>query len=489
LRNFFNDLGDTFEPTHRHNRVQPDWLYATSKQHMGFFFYDLTSFTSWFHEQVPFLRAVADRLRGVPVHLVGEGISLTEHDLGALIDAYTDNTTDFAQFVVSAKLSPGMADQVLRHQCAGFLGVPGNLITCTLAHGLALASGYQDPSELQVPGDDVGAAARNEDHLQDGMLCAATLGVLQFDKVFRFPEISIYLKRLVVDLGRSITLAPMLIYPLLPYLVNPVGNLRSNRFTLPDSDRLEPRAASVLVAFHRDIWKMTNGKIDTDSREILLTIVRKIHSQVGLPFGAIFQGRLYDDEDSDRRFSHIAVKFPVDEDECFDRNPDLHFASRFVTRMTIRSVVDVRISSFRSLEIGETIVVKNSKGWRFLEDMGYVEIGSIPGEKIDLIGSDARDAFLFASRPNFREVRVTSVLEEHQLVAAGVIPSVETVSFEDKRVFSSTGFDLNLQSYRYRRYVDLDDPRSAGFYGRSKDWVNDVLTDTRFFLYPLSLIS
>jgi len=91
---------------------------------------------------------------------VGEGISLTEHDLGALIDAYTDQTTDFAEFVVSKKLLPDEEDRVWRHQCAGFLGIPGNLITCTLAHGLALASLYDSETELQVPGDDVGAHSR-----------------------------------------------------------------------------------------------------------------------------------------------------------------------------------------------------------------------------------------------------------------------------------------------------------------------------------------
>lgn len=42
----------------------------------------------------------------------------------------------------------------------------------------------------------------------------------------------------------------------------------------------------------------------------------------------------------------------------------------------------------------------------------------------------------------------------------------------------------NLSSWRYRRYVDLDDVKSAGFYGRSREWVNDGLANTRSSLSP-----
>jgi len=486
LRNFFNDLGDLFDPTHRRNRVQPDWLQSRSRNLQGFFFYDLTSFTSWFHEQVPFLRSLARRFAGVPVYLVGERLSLTVHDLGSLIDGYTDKTTDFAQFVVSGNLiGEDFGGETFTHQCAGFLGIPGNLITCTIAHGLALASLYADPRELQVPGDDVGAAYFGEESLADGMKCASTLGVLQFDKVFRLPQLSLYLKRLVVDLGASISLAPMLIYPLLPYLVNPRDSSRhrSNQFRIPPSDRLHSRAAHVLVAFHRDLWRLRRGDVDDYSAEIIRLLIRRIHDQVGLPYGAIFQGRLYgsDDPESDHLFVNIPVKFSIDDDGWVFQNPDLVFAGRYVTRMTVRDTTGFEIDHFESLSEGQTIIVRNSKSWRFLEDMGLVDIAGIPGEKIELIGKDARDAFLFSSEPVLREVRVLVDLEPSQLVAAGCIRSPDLPSYTES---ATPALDYNLQSWRYRRYVDLDDPRSAGFYGRSREWVNDGLATTRSSLSP-----
>jgi hypothetical protein len=488
LRNFFNDLCDQFSPTDRHNRVQPDWLQARDRRHLGFLFYDLTSFTSWFHEQVPFLRALADRFRNNSVFLVGEGLTLSEHDLGSLIDAYTDYTTDFADFVVNGStVGVDYSERTFTHQCAGFLGIPGNLATCTLAHGLAIASMYTEEREIQVPGDDVGASYRSAEHMRDIGTCASTLGYLQFDKVFHLPQISVYLKRLVVDLGASIRLAPMLIFPLLPYLINPqTTEFRSNRFRLPDRSKLHSRAAHVLVSFHRDLWRHTRGDFDSQAEGIILLFLRKIHDQIGLPRGAIFQGRVYgsDDPETDRLYADISVKFSVDDDRCLRWNPDLHFASKYVTRMTIRDTSEVRVRrDFEKLHVGESFCVRNSRGWRFLEDMGYVRLGGIPGEKIELIGSDARDAFLFASEPPLREVEVLCDLETYQLVAAGVAPSPQDSSFLDPEL-SPGVLDLNLQSWRYRRYVDLDDMRSAGAYGRSREWVVNGLASTRSSLSP-----
>jgi hypothetical protein len=422
------------------------------------------------------------------VFLVGYDLTLSQHDLGSLIDGYVEWVNDFSEFIVDGRfIGQDFQDERFRHQCAGFLGVVGNLVTCTIPHGLALAALHSHSSELQVPGDDVGATFQNIDHCRDHMICASTLGVLQFDKVFRSPEVCIYLKRLVLELGDRVDLAPMLIYPLLPYLINPQEKqFKSNRFRLPDRDKILRRASSVLVAFHRDLWKTSRGDIDSDSKDIILLFLRRIHSQVGLTESAIFQGRVYGHDDPDStHFPHISVKFPVDEDDCLYRNPDLHFASRFVTRMTIRAVSEADLSApFRSLQDGERIVVKNSKGWRFLEDMGYVQVLGIPGEKVELVGEAARDAFLFAAEPPFREVEVLSNLETHQLIAAGVIQPDESVEYNGRITRHPTGYDLNMQSWRYRKYVDLDDPKSAGFYGQSLDWVNDGLSSSRSSLSP-----
>lgn len=489
LRNFFNDLADCFDPTHRKNRVQPDWLrHPDRKSTNGFLFYDLTSFTSWFHEHEPFLRALARRFKGVIVYLSGFDLTLTSHDLGDLIDAYTDGLNNLPSFVVDNRVFKRIdyCDREFVHQCAGFLGVPGNLVTCTLAHGLAQAALQESPRCLQVPGDDVGCPYVSENHANDIGVCAKTLGVLQFDKVYCTPGISVYLKRLVLDLHSRLDLAPMLIFPLLPYLINPEKSYRSNRFRLPPVKTLRPRCARVLVAFQRDLWNLTRGDLDSESEEIILLFLRRVHDMVGLPWGPIFQGHLYGiDDEEQERYPNITLKFSVDDDDCLRKSPDIEFASKHVTSMVIRLTSEVpKTPPFNSLKCGETIIVKRQKGWTYLEDMGYVKVVGIPGEKVTLIGSDARDAFLFSAEPPLREVEVLSDLTSSQLVAAGVLSSGDSTVFEGDDGSGSRHTDWNTMSWRYRRYVDLDDPKGASLYGRSRRWVEESLSSTRESLSP-----
>lgn len=153
--------------------------------------------------------------------LLGEDLSLQEFDLGALIFQYIERLNSSPEFYLSKELSEiggYSGEESFRHRVAGFLGVPGNLITCTIPHGLAVASLLSSENDLQVPGDDVGSVYDNELHLRDIGHCASSVGHLQMDKVFRTPGASLYLRRLVIDLFDSISLSPMLIYPLLPYL-------------------------------------------------------------------------------------------------------------------------------------------------------------------------------------------------------------------------------------------------------------------------------
>lgn len=489
LRNFFNDLGDCFEPTHRKLRVQPDWLrHPNRTADGGFMFYDLVSFTSWFHEQVNFLRALANRFRSTIVYPSGYDLSLSISSIGDMIDRYTDVLNDFPEFIIDGR---SVGDQqydgrVFKHLCAGFLGIPGNLITCTIPHGLAIASQHYTSTSLQVPGDDVGCAFCNSNHAHDIGVCAKTLGVLQMEKVYQTPGLSVYLKRLVLDLYSKIDLAPMLVYPLLPYLLNPVDHVSSNQYRLPPHSELQPRCARVLVAFHRDLWNETHGSIDSESEEIILLFLRRIHDMTGLPWGPIFQGWLYGIESEDeQRYCDITLKFSVQDNDCLRRSPDIDFASKHVTSMIIRLTSEVPITPpFNSLKEGETVIVHRKKGWSYLEDMGYVKVVGIPGEKVVLIGSDARDAFLFASEPPLREVEVLADLTTSQLVAAGILDSGESVVFEGNDGSDSRHVDMNTTSWRYRRYVDLDDPKGAGLYGRSRKWLNEGLSSTRESLSP-----
>jgi hypothetical protein len=484
LRNFFNDLADCFGPTHRHNRVQQDWLQRTTLQSM-FSFYDLTSFTSWFHEQVSFLESLERFFSGTSVFLVSEGMTLEYHDIGSLIRGYIDWCNDFPVFSIQTHLHPlasALEPLFLSHLTAGFLGVPGNLTTCTLAHGLAVATSFDNEHSLQVPGDDVGFETFDDDHWSDVMSSARTLGVLQMEKVFRLPEDCLYLKRLVLDLGSSISLAPMLIYPLLPYLRDYRTSSHSNRFRLPERKKMFPRACSVLVSFMRDLWELTRGVISTEEAEIILLFLHRVHDMTGIPKGAIFQGQVYGVEGFTDLPDGLSppLKFSIEDDDCILFQPDRRFAERYVYKMSIRITYgELPADHFSRLEIGDTIVVHNRKVWRFLEDMGYVEIGKIPGDVVTLVGSDARDAFLHARAPTLRRVRVLSNLEEHHLISLGIIHEHSDVEYASQTEIRSGNVTASEMTWRYGRYIDLDETENVGRYGRTTDpWKADNPSDS-----------
>jgi hypothetical protein len=470
LRGFFNDLADTFGPTQRHNRVQPDWLLDSRITSTGGFgFYDLTSFTSWFHEQVPFLWSLSRYFSGVTVFLLGPELGLIESDLGCMIENYIRWCNDFPSFVLSRKLSQDVVDIVVySHQCAGFLGVPGNLITCTLPHGLAIASNFTEDRQIQIPGDDVGFSFLDEDHKSDTLKLAGSLGVLQYDKVYFLPQLCVYLKRRVIDLGTSIQLADMLIYPLLPYLI-PRDAQRSNlppQYRLPDPADVTRRACAVLAAFHRDLWDITGGSISVSDNNLILSFLRGIHRLMHIPEGAVFQSRLYGEdgfvEHSD--LQGVTIKFPVDDDDCLYYDPVLSFSSRYVETMRIRSTLDVKVTEdIQDLYAGQTIFVPKKRGWTFLEDMGYVDIVGIPGEVITLFGVDAKEAFLMSKEPNLREVHVLADIKVCQLVSLGILQPSDSNLGEFIGGFGYVERDIRSeQSWRYGRYIDLDDPKGFG---------------------------
>lgn len=130
LRNFFNDLADLFFQSTgiiEFNRI--GYLKGHHSDQGGFFFYDLTSFTSWSYEQVPFLQSLDRFFTDTGVYLVGENMTSRYHNVGSLIDDYTRWCNDFPPYIVSKKVGsygPNAENLSLFYQCADFLAIPGH---------------------------------------------------------------------------------------------------------------------------------------------------------------------------------------------------------------------------------------------------------------------------------------------------------------------------------------------------------------------------
>jgi len=475
LRTFFNDLADIFPPTHRYNRVQPDWLSFPYPKPPGasFYFYDLTSFTSWFHEQVPLLRAMSRCFMDVSVDLVWEGLTLQEMVVGDMIEDYIRVVNDFPQFYYRDNQlveGIGRTSRYLRHWCAGFLGVPGNLVTCTLGHGLCQAALHTIEDELQVPGDDVGALVLNDEHRLDTIQNAQTCGVLQPDKVYDGQQASVYLKRGVRSTARGITLTKMVIYPIPSAFIHPRDHKqylqKASIFKMPDVGRLVTRGAQIMTTFIRDLWKTSSGDISDIQVEIVLDYLRYLHYKLDLPSEGIFQGRLLVGEDKrEHALEGIGVKFPIDAD--FLRNdPDSTFADRYIEQMYIRDVsnVDVRWTITAGLNVGEEFTVRQGRKWSFLRDMGYIEeVQKVGGDRILLIGKEAKDAYLNSLKPPYMTVRVVEPVDIHQLVAIGFSRDdlgLDSIVFDEGNMVGQRRVD---PQYRHpMRYRDWDRPTPGG---------------------------
>lgn len=428
LRNFFNDLADYLPSTHRFNRVQPDWLRNPyPDKPASYIFYDLTSFTSWYHEQVPILRSIARRFRHTMVDCVGWNLNAKTVSLGDLVDRYADVVNDFPEFYTKVVPYAERCERVgyYTHYTAGFLGVPGNLVTCTLGHGLTIASFHHRDNSVQTPGDDEGVRYRSSYEKVDIIRCAQTQGVLQESKLYDSNQLAVYLKRGVRVMREGVTLTDMLIYPIPTGIIPQRGfeyTHLSRIYRMPDAKDLNRRTSQLLVTWIRNTWILSAGGLDDFEEDFIHRFHEYYHELSNLPSSGIFQGQTVDGSDSEKvDIGQVRLKFPVDR-RFLRYDPDVLFADSYITHMWTRSTRDLRIwSSFEAgLRSGSLITVRYNRKWGFLRDMGYIEeIQRTAGDKVLLLEDEARSAFLTGKKPPYSTFRVSADITPYQFASVG----------------------------------------------------------------------
>jgi len=171
----FNLLLDVFPMTHRIRRFNLDRLQIPSRARL--LVYDFSSFTSSMSEQYYFIRSLAEYCRDTTVTIVDTYDGLVDINLGDLLDSYNEDCNNYPEFVLSEQLREltGKEDLIFCHQCAGFLGVHGNLASCTVLHGIVLAFITGSFSRCSCVGDDALAVLQ----LEVGQLEPGEIGVLE----------------------------------------------------------------------------------------------------------------------------------------------------------------------------------------------------------------------------------------------------------------------------------------------------------------------
>lgn len=192
LRDPFNWLCDAFHPTNRYSRVSPSGIPVDVNEE-DVWIYDLTSFTSLFHEHFAFLSFLAAYTEEVQVTVFDSWMGPQTSFLGQMIRDYIEQNVSKPSYVT--KLSP-LSLFELHHSVAGFLGVFGNLATCTFPHGVCLSTVHDKPDDCWCAGDDAGTKEDQETEGRSTFSMCSLLGTISWDKVFSASQLgAVALKR------------------------------------------------------------------------------------------------------------------------------------------------------------------------------------------------------------------------------------------------------------------------------------------------------
>jgi len=156
IQEIFNILIDSLPITNRYLRFYHAGIRIEADDTL--FIYDYSSFTSRLDEVKCFLRELAVFCRGRSVILLDTHHGLQIKDLEEMITEYVDECNDFPLFDIQRWPEESVQDDTLRMHTTGMLGVPGNITSCTLLHGIHLAIILESLLKGKCVGDDaVGA--------------------------------------------------------------------------------------------------------------------------------------------------------------------------------------------------------------------------------------------------------------------------------------------------------------------------------------------
>jgi hypothetical protein len=275
LRDIFNYLGDYLPATNRHLRVDPSHLNPEPDEDT--FIYDLTSFTSLFHEQRYFLDFIAECVDDLDIEIFDSHTGIVSVNLGFLIRNY--NTLNKQPEYSLERLAEY---RILRHSVAGFLGVYANLITCTIPHGLVLMTLTDEKMKQWCAGDDAGTLHKRNDasFKIDCDNTLRTIGVYQPEKVFVDNELdpAICLKRQLIRLPRLLALQPNLLFP--PFCMLFEGDPRYPQF---DGLEYKDRIAKFCSGLSSMMYQMSLSDWNELDVAFLRSLLPHIYSKFGLP--------------------------------------------------------------------------------------------------------------------------------------------------------------------------------------------------------------
>jgi hypothetical protein len=179
IQAIYNIIIDSLPNVHTFTRFATTSLKMTNEDLL--FIYDYSSFTSTLHEIQNFTARLADFYRHTFVTVVDSYYGPVSRSVGDLLDEYNQTSNISPEFDVSQILQ--IEDMILNHNC-GMLGVPGNITSCTLLHGIHLAIIVGALMKNKVVGDDAIGSFLPRDGFEkiDMIECLQNIGRVSAEK-------------------------------------------------------------------------------------------------------------------------------------------------------------------------------------------------------------------------------------------------------------------------------------------------------------------
>jgi len=158
IQEIFNTLVDAFPTTNRFQRFLVSSIRLSMEDML--FIYDFSSFTSTLHEVRQFTEELAQFFEGISVTVVDSRVGPCRTELSEMLRWYNDTCNMSPSFDVSDIFGSGREEDLV-HNC-GMLGVPGNISSCTLLHGIFLMVILMSETCRVVGDDAIGSGPKGE---------------------------------------------------------------------------------------------------------------------------------------------------------------------------------------------------------------------------------------------------------------------------------------------------------------------------------------
>jgi len=258
LQNAFSEMVNITPITNHVTRLRPTRIVCRPG---GYFrIYDLTTFTTMMWSQADFIDALAEFCSGHPITMMTAKDGLITRDLGEVLSEYNDETNRMPTVTYyRCKYLDEEGRYDTYQQYAGMLGLYGNLMTCTFAHGVIVSTLCHHEDELNVAGDD-GIVPEDETTMIAVKEAISVVGIHEESKEFISTQPgSIHLKRPIKQPVNQVRVETkyMVIWPDASLLEELIVGAKDPRYTRHESLTMFDRVSLVgreLLRFLRSIF-------------------------------------------------------------------------------------------------------------------------------------------------------------------------------------------------------------------------------------------